>query len=324
MRHVPAVESEKFVVDVKKMNAQTVNEMGWNVTIRPQGSGSITSSYCMLSIIYHQRMKWAKLNHNRCNDVSQIQNKLSIIEEGMATILSMAKQNQHSNPHSQPSLESEPVRVDSTVIDHEMEDEKAREVEGSNGLTAPNHHYHNDRYYGPGTLLALCHRFKRTLLGSPRDSIDNSTQHGLELHLNLLCSEAGSEESISGARPAQITAMQLPPKQLFMVVQSQFFQHCHYATDIFVPSRFRMKVEQLYERPLMPGDEPWAICLHTLTLLVLGPGAIMMLQQLCTGAPGLLAVHAAVTDPSILVAPQLINVQTLTLLVSNSFSLSID
>ncbi|KAJ6087152.1 hypothetical protein N7467_006066 [Penicillium canescens] len=261
-----------------------------------------------------------RINHIKllCSDVSQIQNQLSIIEDGMATLLSMAKPGQHSNshPHLQAFPESVPVRaVSCTVMDPQrMEEEKSREVESLDGLTAPNHHYHNDRYYGPGTLLALSHRFRRTLLESTGDAVNHPIQEGLEQHLNFLCSEAGSEESLSGARPAQLTAMQLPPKQLFMVVQSQFFQHCHYATDIFVPSRFRMKVEQLYARPLMAGDEAWTICLHTLTLLVLGPGARLMSQELCTGPSGLLAVHAAVTDPGILVAPQLINVQTLTLL----------
>jgi hypothetical protein len=205
----------------------------------------------------------------------------------------------------------------------QIEDEKA-EVESFNDFIAPNPHYHNDRYYGPGTLLAHCDRFRRTLLESNGDTINHPIQEGLEQHLNILCSEAGSEESISGARPTQMTAMQLPPKQLFMVVQSQFFQHCHYATDIFVPSRFRMKVEELYARPLMAGDEAWAICLHTLTLLVLGPEATMISQELCTGPSGLLAVHAAVANPGMLVAPQLINVQTLTLLVRKSLFLFIN
>lgn len=255
-----------------------------------------------------------------------MQNQLSIIEHGMANLLSTAKlhHNSTSHSHSYPwaFAGNGPAGDVPCTVRHpkQTEDEKV-EVDSVHDFIAPTHHYHHDRYYGPGTLLGLCDRFRRTLLESNGDT---TNQESIEQHLNILCSEAGSEESMSGARPTQMTAMQLPPKQLFMVVQSQFFQHYHYATNIFLPSRFRTKVEELYARPLMAGDEAWTICLHALTLLVLGPEATMMSQELGTGPSGLLAVHAAVADPGILMAPQLINVQTLTLLVGKPYFLFIN
>ena len=139
-----------------------------------------------------------------------------------------------------------------------------------------------------------------------------------------MCSEAGSEETVNlRAEPIPIN---LPPKQLLLMAQTQFFQQVDYTTDIFVQSSFWAKIETLYNRPFTPSDEAWAICCNTIILLVLGPESSTQDCNSQIGSqfirPFLLTVRSALSNPQVLMAAKMINVQALALLVSISESMS--
>jgi hypothetical protein len=154
----------------------------------------------------------------------------------------------------------------------------------------------------------------------PTDAIEN--------RLNDVCLEAGDESRgrthLGDANSDQSMPTHLPPRQLFLVAQSQFFQNCPWASELFAAARFRDQVERLYSGPLTPEDEPWALCLHTIALLVLGPEVQMIdqnhmdkshLYSKQSSPSRLIGWQANFSNRPILLQPRLITVQTLALLV---------
>ena len=137
--------------------------------------------------------------------------------------------------------------------------------------------------------------------------------------LSRMCAEANSEESFD-LQPDQ-NPIRLPPKQFLMVVQNQFFQQADSATDVFVQSSFRANVEHIYSRPVTAADEAWAIIFNTVILLVLGSevsaGGTEPLIGSQFARPFLVTLRTALSNPRVLMATKLINVQALALLVSS-------
>jgi hypothetical protein len=194
-----------------------------------------------------------------------------------------------------------------------------------------------DRYHGPCTLFALCNEFRDTVhlkqqtqSSTPAtDRQQSKKQDGsaTEIAINdllaCMCLEAGTKESFD----LQSNHMPIrPPKKFLLMVQAQFFQQTDYATDIFVQSCFWSNVERIYSRPFTPADEAWAICFNTIILLVLGSEIYTQGNDPLVGSqfalPFLSTVRTALSNPRILMAPKLINVQTLALLVSSPTLLS--
>ena len=191
-----------------------------------------------------------------------------------------------------------------------------------------------DRYHGPGTLFALCKEFSDTTLSEQWTQspplAKNETQQSKKQDrpakneavkdlLARMCLEAGIEASFE--LQSDHTPVRLSPKQFFLMVQTQFFQQADYATDIFVQTCFRSNVERIYSRPFTPADEAWAICFNIIILLVLGSEVSTQDNDPLVGSqfarPFLLTVRTALSNPRVLMAPKLINVQALALLVSN-------
>lgn len=190
-----------------------------------------------------------------------------------------------------------------------------------------------DRYHGPCTLFTLCTEFRDTLLAeqqtqSSPPAEDDAQQskmqdkvvknEALSELLARMCFEAGVEESFD--LPSKPYPIRLPPKKFLLMVQSQFFQQANIAIDIFVQSSFWSNVERVYSRTFTPIDEAWAICFNTIILLVLGSEISTQGSDPLVGSqfalPFLSTVRAALSNPRILMAPRLINVQALALLVS--------
>jgi hypothetical protein len=192
-----------------------------------------------------------------------------------------------------------------------------------------------DRYHGPCSLFALCNEFRDLILSEQRKrdpaQPEEGSQHSQKKQYTMnndeavqevlarLCLEAGLEESFD--LHSDQVPIRLPPKQFLLMAQTQFFQQADYTTDIFVHSSFWSNVDQLYSRPFKPGDEAWAICFNTIILLVLGSATPAQRgNQTLVGSqfalPFLLAVRTALSNPGVLMAPKLINVQALALLVS--------
>ena len=192
-----------------------------------------------------------------------------------------------------------------------------------------------DHYHGPCTLFALCNNFCDTILSVKRIRSLTSARNGLQRSkrhdrpalsnvvknlLDRICFEAGTEELVD--LQANSMPIRLPPRQLLLMAQTQFFQQVDCATDIFVQSRFRSNVERVYSRPFTPADEAWAICFNTIILLVLGPESSNQDGDSLIGSqivrPFLLTVRSALSNPRALMAAKLVNVQALALLVSTS------
>jgi len=133
-----------------------------------------------------------------------------------------------------------------------------------------------------------------------------------------MCFEAGIEDSFN--LQSDHVTIRLPPKQFLLTIQTQYFQQADYTTDIFVQSCFWSNVERIYSRPFTPADEPWAICLNTIILLVLGSESIAEGNDPLAGSqfaqPFLLTIRTALSNPRVLMAPKLVNIQALALLVS--------
>ena len=190
---------------------------------------------------------------------------------------------------------------------------------------------HIDRYHGPSTLFALCKEFSDTSLpqrNSDNPSLASDEPQAKEQNksakdevvkdlLTYMCAEAGNEEFFEFQ--SDFIPVRLPPKQFLLMVQSQFFQQPNYATDIFVQSCFWSNVERIYSRPYTPGDEAWIFIYNIIILLVIGSAisnnSIPLAEPQFT-QPFILAVHTALSNPRVLMAPKLINVQALALLVS--------
>ncbi|MCJ1251637.1 hypothetical protein MMC30_008872 [Trapelia coarctata] len=189
-----------------------------------------------------------------------------------------------------------------------------------------------DRYHGPGTLFTLCNNFRDTTSStrrkpsspSTKDESRQNNKHNrsagiepVEDLLDRMCLEASIEESSLDLQ-SDHTPIRLPPKQFLLVVQTQFFQQVNHMTDIFVQSRFRSNVEQIYSRPFSPTDEAWAICFKTIILLVLGSEILTQGNDSLFGSQFALSflstVRTALSNPHFLMAPRLINVQALALL----------
>ena len=190
-----------------------------------------------------------------------------------------------------------------------------------------------DRYHGPCTLFTLCNELSDTLLSAPGTRIPTSPKDDSprtkrqckpainEATRNLLdhiCFEAGIEDAID--LQADPIPIRLPPKQFLVMAQTQFFQQTNYVTDVFVQSCFWSNVERVYSRPFTPADEAWAICFNTIILLVLGPeSSIQDCDSLLSSQfvrPFLMTVRSALSNPQVLMAAKIVNVQALALLVS--------
>lgn len=131
--------------------------------------------------------------------------------------------------------------------------------------------------------------------------------------------EAGIESSFD-VQPDPYP-IRLPPKRFLVMVQTQFFQQADYATDVFVQSCFQSNVERTYSVFDPSVDEAWAICFNTIILLALasemsthetGPPVGSQFAR-----PFLSTVRTALSNSGVLMAPKLINIQTLALLVGD-------
>ena len=190
-----------------------------------------------------------------------------------------------------------------------------------------------DRYHGPCTLFALCSDMRKTLLSAnqsepstgSQDESEHCKKNGMSKLtdatkgiLSQMCFEAGTEEAVD--LHTAPTLIRLPPKQLLLMASTQFLQQADYTTDIFVPSFFGSNMERVYSRAFTSAEEAWAICYNAIILLVLGPeNSSQDCDSLMSShfiRPFLLTVRSALSNPRLLMAAKIVNVQALALLVS--------
>ena len=185
-----------------------------------------------------------------------------------------------------------------------------------------------DPYHSPCTLVALCHEFCDTLLSSHHTAAGEisakthtpAIREAAQRLIDQVCLKEGIEGSIDlNADPISI---QLPPKQLLLMAQSQFFRRVDYSTDLFDQSIFRSNVERVYSMPFESTDEAWAICFNVMILLALGPESTAdqcdSRAETAFAQPLFSTVCSALSNPRLLLAAKMINVQALALLVSAS------
>lgn len=173
-----------------------------------------------------------------------------------------------------------------------------------------------DRYHGISSPFALCNRLYLRILTAAKSTEFNDLL-GL---LKDLCETAGGTEPFPTYNDHILT--QLPPKQQAIAAVNYYFKHIDCTTDIFVQRNLLSNLERVYSQPHRPGDDTWAVCLKTITLLVLGMEISTQAGNALFGdfACSMLPSRAALVSSSLLNTPRLINVQTLILLVSLNLS----
>ncbi|KKA23239.1 transcription factor Cys6 [Rasamsonia emersonii CBS 393.64] len=274
-----------------------------------------------------------RVNHIKllCHSFGGLEDRLSNIEGELSRLTAILRVNGGRGSSFLDPTTDEDEMVNTTAAEAKFTDETPcrivtdRHIVRSQGDLI-------DRYHGPCTLFALCKEFCDTILSERQihcsPSSQSQPQQG-EMHdgvarneelkglLTRLCLEAQIEETFD--LPPGYNPVRLPPKQFLLMAQTQFFQQSDYTTDIFVQSNFLSNVERIYSRPFAPADEAWAICFNVVILLVLGfenpnHGSNDSLMGSQFVRPFLLTVRMALSNPRILMAPKLINVQALALL----------
>ena len=268
----------------------------------------------------------------RCDNVQGLEDRMNNIEAGLSSMGALLQTNGFQK----------------LLVETAAEEEKPKELSAYNSLRADStclpptdsHIFRDgsnltDLYHGPCTLFALCIEFRDTVssVQSMQDptSANDGSQRGKRHNraamidaakdlLDQVCLDAGIEESVDPQLdPAPI---RLPPKQLLLMVQTQFFQHADYTTDLFVQSNFRSNMERVYSRPFALSDEPWAICFNAIILLVLGHEGLTQNwdPQIASEfvRPCLLTLRSALCNPRGLMIAKTVNVQALALLVSTA------
>jgi hypothetical protein len=267
---------------------------------------------------------------SRCNSVSGLEDRLSNIEGKLSSLTALLQTVGSQRPCIDVATDGEsPISI---LVGDQLHDDSPslpptdRHIVRGQGDSI-------DRYHGPCTLFALCNEFRNAVLSEQQRHSSPSTEDeaqqsrgedkptksdALNDVLTRMCLDAGNEESFnlqSESRP-----IRLPPKQFLLIVQTYFFQWVGYETDVFVQSYFWSNAERIYSRPLTPADEVWVVCFNTIILLVLGSFGSTQGNDSLVGSQFalhfLLTVRTALNDPRVLMAPKLINVQTLALLVS--------
>lgn len=265
----------------------------------------------------------------RCNNVGGLEDRLTNIEDKLSHLTTslLAPRSRRSSKDSQ----------EEGLLSDSPKDQHLASLESP---SLPRRHIVRDdaellhRYHGPCTLFALCTEFCESALSdyplrSPPRHNSKSQQdakkyssaqvQALKEALTLMCTEVSAEETFD-LRSEQ-SHIRLPPKRFLLMVQAQFFKQADYIMDIFAPSRFWCNVEYIYSRGLGPGDEAWAICLNTIILLVTRSEIASSNTEPAIRAQFARSlfqtVHAALSNPRLLTAPKLINIQTLVLLVSH-------
>ncbi|PGH00584.1 hypothetical protein AJ80_09156, partial [Polytolypa hystricis UAMH7299] len=167
-----------------------------------------------------------------------------------------------------------------------------------------------ERYYGPWTLLALCRDFEADIasyIGEDNDEV-------VGLINKILLETIKTDEQDLGTKLGQLDAsICLPPKQLLSVMLESFFKQADYNTDIFCRQTVYEAVERVYNEPLNPTSEPWALCFNLIILLTLGAEHPIHSDDHFV-RPMLQAASAAARKPSFFMSPRLVNVQALALL----------
>lgn len=110
----------------------------------------------------------------------------------------------------------------------------------------------------------------------------------------------------------------LPPRSLLAMACIPFLQSKDLATDLFDQEVFRQNVERIYGSPYRSEDAAWAICFNLIILLGFGVDQ----SSRASGdflKPFLLNATRAYFSMGLMLTPKLIDVQALSLLVSDHF-----
>lgn len=177
-----------------------------------------------------------------------------------------------------------------------------------------------DAQYRGCSLLSLCNE-TREVIDKLRweDGFQNhpatSSSTSIRLLPSELCECLSSESHTDIAHDGRPVV--LPPKQLLSMASVQFFQSRDVAMDIFREKRFWANVERIYRKPLTAEDTAWVTCFDL--VIILGVGV----DQSDDSSDNFLRpfvqnVVRGFVSKSILLKPELVNVQALALLVSQN------
>ncbi|KAH1786816.1 hypothetical protein KXX20_008813 [Aspergillus fumigatus] len=255
-----------------------------------------------------------RVNHVKllCNSMAKIEERLGDIEDSLSALAARLTHDDHEKEY--PAESAIPSGF------HQLQSDTSEESGGSvsdllQHCIFRHHESQIDRYYGPGAFPTLGREFQATVSAPPASSASSSASETLEQHMGRLIQDAGDQGACLRRSTGQVP-LRLPAKQLFLLVQSQFFQRCRWATSIFAAGLFRTRVEKLYTQPLTIDDTPWVLSLHLITLLVLGLEQEEPPRQLDAEIhiSNIFDWGVSWSERTSLMVPRLIDVQTLALL----------
>lgn len=168
-----------------------------------------------------------------------------------------------------------------------------------------------DHYHGEASLFALCNSLRIRSLSGPKGPQSALLQDMLQ----GLCETAGQTVPLPSYQDQSL--VQLPPKPQVKMAVQYFLDHLDCTTDIFTPENLTVNLDHVYSQPPGPGKDIWISCFKTILLLVLGMEISSQKGNALFGdfARSLLPSRAELLSSRLLTATQLINVQTLILLV---------
>lgn len=176
-------------------------------------------------------------------------------------------------------------------------------------------------YYGPASLIAACKSLSRDLITQHERKLPGQT-YNVEIRalLDEMCMELGGTHSPGNGQA--VATIALPPRQVLDMAVLLFVRRSKvdYMLDLFDLESLQEHVAAAYLRNNSSDSVVWAACFNVIILLSLGmePQGNSMSDPFFQ--PYIETLQATTGQVQSLMAPKLINVQTLALIVGHSHS----
>ena len=173
------------------------------------------------------------------------------------------------------------------------------------------------------SLASLCGHFRDVVSDTYLEhNVDNpSSVSGMPSVHAMMCQLF---QYLDSKTPLEISKdglpVDLPPRSLLAMACIPFFQSGDLATDLFDQDFFRQNVDRIYGSPYRSEDTAWAACFNLIILLGLGVDQPASSQGDFL-RPFLLNAMRCYVSMTTTLTPGIIEVQALTLLVSDDFHL---
>ena len=207
----PAAEAGKFGADEKSRNAAAAAAIKWNASIPRRPRGSIILRYCECTVGGVDTL----ITMCRCQSFDDMQDRLMMMQGELSWLTTTLKR---SDVPGRLELDSRrDPSTDGAPTSH------TGEIASAAGHVVRDHGTQIERYYGPGTLVALCRDLEADLASHlPNDEFVRSLVH------QMLLDSTRTENLDLWTRQEQLdTSIHLPPRQLLSAMLENFLKYGH-------------------------------------------------------------------------------------------------